>query len=44
MTSIKPKIRKCPLEEKFKEDKKIPQEEREDLINGVETERVRGLM
>ena len=32
MTSIKPKIRKCPLEEKFKEDKKIPQEEREDLI------------
>ena len=32
VTSIKPKTRKCPLEEKFKEDKKIPQEEREDLI------------
>ena len=32
ITSIKPKVKKCLLENKFREDTKIPQEEKEDLI------------
>ena len=42
VTSIKPKIRRCPLEEKFKEDIGIPQEEREDLIRMCRNRASRG--
>ena len=32
VTSIKPKMKKCLLENKFKEDTKTPQEKKDDLI------------
>ena len=42
VTSIKPKIRKCPLENKFREDTKIPQEERDDLVRWCQNRASRG--
>ena len=42
ITSIKPKARKCPLEDKFKEDKSIPQDERDDLVRWCKNRASRG--
>ena len=42
VASIKPKARRCPLEDKFREDMEIPQEDRDQLVSWCKNRASRG--